>query len=86
MKITISTPVEENFEQVWQGFNRELFLLLSPTFPKVILTRFDGCNKGDEVHLELHFPFFTQEWNSLIIESGMDHRGYYFIDQGIRHV
>jgi len=84
MKIRIETQVQESPETVWAGFNRNLFIALSPGFPKVELSRFDGCLKGDEVHLLLHFPFFPQEWNSLIIESGNDPKGYYFIDQGIK--
>lgn len=76
----MSAPAAE----VWSGFDKKLFEALSPKFPKVRLLRFDGCEKGDEVHLELVFPFFVQNWNSQIIESGKDHRGYYFIDQGIQ--
>jgi len=84
MRLVIETRVDQDPEKVWAGFDRELFLSLSPGFPKIELKRFDGCKKGDEVHLELAFPFFKQEWNSLIIESGLEDQGYYFIDQGIK--
>ncbi len=82
MRITIETKVPLNPDKVWQGFNRELFVQLSPTFPKVNLLRFDGCKVGDEVHLELIFPFFKQSWHSTIIESAKTDSGYYFIDRG----
>lgn len=82
MRIILETPVKEDFNAVWKGFDRELFISLAPGFPKLVLKRFDGCNQGDEVHLELEFPFFKQSWNSLIIESGRNDREYYFIDQG----
>ncbi len=69
-------------QKVWEGFNESLFRKLAPPFPKVELLRFDGCRKGDEVHLVLHFPFLKQTWNALIIENGASENEIYFIDIG----
>ncbi len=84
MKFRIKTLVEQDYEMVWKGFNRDLFEALSPKFPKINLLRFDGCRKEDEVHLELIFPFFKQNWNSKIISSETLPQGYEFVDQGIK--
>ena len=82
MRFTISTNVQKSYKQVFQGFDESLFLALAPPFPKVKLLRFDGCKKGDEVHLELNLIFFKQRWDAEIIESGELENELYFIDKG----
>ena len=84
MKINIQTPVRQNIEQVWSGFNESLFTQLSPPFPPVNLLRFDGSEKGDEVHLELNLLIFKQLWISLITENEKTTEEIYFIDEGIK--
>ncbi len=84
MKIKIKTLVNSPLQTVWQGFDKKLFLKLSPPFPKVELLRFDGCVKGDEVHLKLLMPFFPQYWNAEIIENTETENEIYFIDKGIK--
>jgi ligand-binding SRPBCC domain-containing protein len=83
MKITIETPVTQDYLQVKAGFNETLFTKLSPPFPPVKLLRFDGSSKGDLVTLELNFIFFKQKWTSEITEDQTTDREFYFIDKGI---
>jgi ligand-binding SRPBCC domain-containing protein len=83
MKITIETPVNQDYLQVKEGFNEKLFKKLSPPFPPVKLLRFDGSTKGDLVTLELNFIFFKQKWTSEIMEDQTTDKEFYFIDKGI---
>jgi ligand-binding SRPBCC domain-containing protein len=83
MKITIETPVNQDYLQVKEGFNETLFKKLSPPFPPVKLLRFDGSTKGDLVTLELNFIFFKQKWTSEIMEDQTTDKEFYFIDKGI---
>jgi len=84
LKIRIKTLVNAPLQQVWKGFDRDLFLKLSPPFPKVELLKFDGCLKGDKVHLKLLIPFFPQYWFAEIIENSQTKHEIYFIDKGTR--
>jgi ligand-binding SRPBCC domain-containing protein len=83
MKITIETPVNQDYLQVKEGFNETLFKKLSPPFPPVKLLRFDGSTKGGLVTLELNFIFFKQKWTSEIMEDQTTDKEFYFIDKGI---
>lgn len=80
MNITIETPIQRPAEEVWKGFTEELFLKLSPPFPKLKLNRFDGCQVGDEVHLELDFGVYSSKWVSYIVEQADTAHEIYFID------
>lgn len=82
MRIIITTNVNQNYKTVFQGFTKTLFLALAPPFPKVNLLRFDGCEKGDQVHLEIDMIFFKQRWDADIIESSERKNEHYFIDNG----
>jgi ligand-binding SRPBCC domain-containing protein len=82
MRIKITTLVTQNYRQVADKFDENLFKALSPPFPPVKLLRFDGSRKGDEVHLELNFLLFRQVWKSLITEDGVKEGEVYFIDKG----
>jgi ligand-binding SRPBCC domain-containing protein len=83
MNIRIVTNIGKNKkENVFAGFNRKLFLQLAPPFPKLNLIRFDGCVKGNEVHLETDFILFKQKWISLIVENRTEENEIYFIDEG----
>jgi ligand-binding SRPBCC domain-containing protein len=84
MKLTIATPVNQTALEVWQGFDKDLFLKLSPPFPKVRLLQFDGSLKGDRVGLELNFGIFRQRWISDITENGETDEEIYFIDKGVK--
>lgn len=82
MKIFFETTVEKPFETVRDNFNEELFAYLKPPGVTVDIERFDGCKKGDEVHLLLHTLGKKQKWISLITDSGGDKDSWYFIDEG----
>jgi ligand-binding SRPBCC domain-containing protein len=84
MKISITTQVEQDYKTVLEGFTRDLFLALAPPFPPVNLLRFDGCQKGDIVELELNMIFFKQRWDALIIESGEKENEVFFTDIGTK--
>jgi hypothetical protein len=64
MRIRITTLVTQNYRQVADRFDQNLFKALNPPFPPVKLLRFDGSRKGDEVHLQLNFLLFKQVWKS----------------------
>ncbi|MCC7430040.1 hypothetical protein IT568_04265 [bacterium] len=79
MQIRISTKVNQNYKAVFSKFDRELFLALNPPFVPVKLIRFDGCEKGCEVHLKI---FFIQKWIALIVEKMETEAEIFFIDEG----
>ena len=51
MKILVQTPISRPYDEVFKGFNQKLFEALKPPLLNLKVERFDGCNKGDEVHL-----------------------------------
>lgn len=81
-RIYFKTHVAAPVNKVAAGFNHTLFLRLAPPFPKVDVTRFDGCLKGDEVHLVLNFLLFKQHWHSTIVQHVHKHDHFEFVDQG----
>lgn len=84
MRIICKTQVDQALPQVWAGFDRRLFERLTPAFPPVRIIRFDGCLRGDVVHLQLNFFLFRQDWISLIVDQKTTPDEIYFIDQGSR--
>ena len=84
MHLIISTPVKQSLPVVWSGFDRTLFDKLSPPFPPVHVVRFDGCLKGDVVHLQLDFFLFKQDWISLIVDQQQTEQEIFFVDEGTR--
>jgi ligand-binding SRPBCC domain-containing protein len=82
MNIIISTKVNQSLPKVWEGFNLDLFSKLAPPFPPVVVKQFDGCIKGDKVHLELNFILFKQDWISDIIDQNASDSEIYFVDEG----
>lgn len=83
MKISVLTEVNQDYKSVFMGFTEHLFRKLNPPFPRVKVTRFDGCRTGDEVHIELDFLLFKDHWVSLITEQHQTDDEIYFIDQGL---
>lgn len=78
MKILIKTPIAKDFREVFSHFDRDLFIALKPPVVKLEVTRFDGCKKGDEVHLKIN----GQRWVSHITEYFESDDEIYFIDIG----
>lgn len=79
MHIKIITLVGQDVQTVIKGFNRDLFLALKPPLVPITLVRFDGCNTGDEVHLNLGLG---QKWISVITHSEETGTGMLFVDEG----
>lgn len=84
MQITIPTTVQQPYLKVKEGFNEALFQKLNPPFPKVNLKRFDGCQKGDVVDMELEFIFFQDRWESHITADDTTDAYFFFQDEGRR--
>ena len=84
MKLILRTQVARPVNEVWAGFDRRLFDKLSPPFPPVQVLRFDGCQTGDQVQLELNFLLFKQRWDSLIVDQQTSPDEIYFIDEGTK--
>jgi ligand-binding SRPBCC domain-containing protein len=84
LHLNLKTTVKESHQKVFQLFTRELFIKLSPPFPKVKLLRFDGSEKQDKISVELDFFFFKQTWNGIITEKKTSKGEIYFIDEGIQ--
>jgi ligand-binding SRPBCC domain-containing protein len=82
MRILIKTKLNKNYNEVFEGFNVDLFKALKPPLLGLDVTRFDGCKKGDEVHLRIKFGPISQSWVSHITEHGDDEQEHYFIDEG----
>jgi ligand-binding SRPBCC domain-containing protein len=82
LKIILKTAVEKDFYQVWNSFNRELLLKLSPPFPRVKITSF-GMEVGEKVEIILNIFIYRLFWISLITENEKIENEYYFIDEGI---
>ena len=82
MQLTFNTEVGASLKDVKAGFNRDLFLQLKPFFLQLKLDRFDGCERGHEVHLRTGLPGFLQPWVSRIVEDSFTEKCWYFVDEG----
>ena len=83
MKIFISTEVNNNLNSIVKKFNQDLFQKLSPPLVDLKVIRFDGCKKGDEVHLEMKlFGKIHNQWISKITTDEISENEFYFIDEG----
>lgn len=81
INIVFKCPVKASVEEVKQGFNQDLFENLKPPFLQLDVARFDGCKKGDEVHLKVGLGLKIA-WVSLITDDFQDENQWYFIDEG----
>src|SRR5690606_21287282 len=79
MRIQIKTPIQRNYIDLYNAFDKTLFEYLLPSFPKVKIVRFDGSKKGDIVHMK--FPLDI-EWISLITEDFVSETHAFFVDEG----
>ena len=81
IKITTHIP-DKSPAEVWENFDRELLDKLNPPWVSAKLLRYDGNNPGDEVHLQLNFILFKQNWISIITDNNSSEGHYEFIDKG----
>lgn len=79
MKILIKTPIARDYQSVFKLFDLKLFKALKPPLIKLVVERFDGCKKGDEVHLNVS----GKRWVSHITEYVENEDEIYFIDVGV---
>lgn len=82
MNIVFHTPINLPVESVKKGFTQDLFVHLAPGLIPFKLIRFDGCLKGNEVHIALGPSPFAQKWVSLITFEETNTQGWSFIDEG----
>jgi len=79
MRIKISTQVNQSPKQVLAGFDLDLFNALKPPLMPLKVLRFDGCETGDEVHLDVGFGM---KWFAKIVDHGEEDGSYFFVDEG----
>ncbi|MEJ8804330.1 SRPBCC family protein [Pontibacter sp. H249] len=82
MQLHLKTAVAQDYLQVFNAFNEQLFRELAPPFPKLKLLRFDGSEPGDVVEVELQTGVKSFRWTSLITDRSITSTEAYFIDQG----
>lgn len=83
MKILIKTKIEKNYQVLFSKFNVELFKALKPPLVNLDIERFDGCKKGDEIHLRMDiFGQLNQRWISLITSDFRSDYEINFVDEG----
>ena len=82
MNIYLKTKIDLSFSEVFKAFDQNLFRALKPPLINLEVLRFDGCEKGDEVHLQIKFGPLKQKWVSLITENANEVNESYFIDEG----
>ncbi|HEX8328730.1 MAG TPA: hypothetical protein VF629_14405 [Hymenobacter sp.] len=83
MHLLLRTAVAAAPAQVMAGFTRALFEALAPPFPKLRVLRFDGCQTGDRVEIELNTLVKRLPWTSLITDHGQQPNGtHFFVDEG----
>lgn len=82
MNILIKTRLSKNYKEVSQDFNLKLFEALKPPLINLNVARFDGCKKGDEVHLEIGLGPLKQKWISHITDDFENNNEWTFVDEG----
>ena len=84
MKIVLHAPIKVSVDNVVAGFDKQLFEALKPPLLALNVDRFDGCHKGDEVHLSMGFGPIKQKWISTITHHEYTEQGFIFIDEGTK--
>ncbi|MDO9183889.1 MAG: hypothetical protein Q7U04_15850 [Bacteriovorax sp.] len=83
MKILIKTRIEKNYQLLFSKFNIDLFKALKPPLLRLEILRFDGCKKGDEIHLQIDFfGLAKQKWISHITDGFRNDYEIVFVDEG----
>ena len=82
MKLRLETLVEQSADEVWAGFDEDLFRQLAPPFPKLKVLHFDGSTTGKTVKAEINFFLFKQIWESIIVDHGENEDQIWFVDEG----
>lgn len=82
MKLHFETAISLPFLEIKPKFDRELFAYLKPPAVEVEVERFDGCLKGDEIHLQIKLLGNKQKWVSLITQEETTDEHWLFVDEG----
>jgi len=82
MNLEFRTPIKRPFQDIQARFDSELFLRLSKGLLPFNMERFDGCKKGDEIHIKIGMWPFKFRWVSLISYEETNASGWSFIDEG----
>ncbi|MBB6609631.1 hypothetical protein H7F15_01140 [Pontibacter sp. Tf4] len=82
MQLHLKTNVRQNYRQVFDAFDEQLFRKLAPPYPKLKLIRFDGSEPGNVVEVELQTGIKSYSWTSLITERTITDTEAWFIDEG----
>lgn len=82
MQLHLKTNVKQNYLQVFNSFDEQLFRKLAPPCPKLNLIRFDGSEPGDVVEVELQTGIKSFRWASLITARSITATEAYFVDEG----
>lgn len=80
--IHLETVVKQNFQQVKQKFNKDLFKALKPPLINLKIHRYDGEQVGDQLSLEIAMGPFSQKWEGIITENHSEDFQWYFVDEG----
>lgn len=78
MNFQIKTLIKNSPPEIFKLFTLDLFIALKPPLTSLKVTRFDGCKKGDEVHLIVN----GQKWISHITENIFNEKEMTFYDEG----
>lgn len=81
---SVRTRINAPMQDVWTQFDAALLSKLSPPFPKVRIVRFDGCQTGDLVSLELNLLVAKLIWTSQITDSIQNEDFCAFVDEGVK--
>ena len=81
---SVRTRINAPMQDVWTQFDAALLSKLSPPFPKVRIVRFDGCQTGDLVSLELNLLVAKLIWTSQITDSIQNEAFCAFVDEGVK--
>ena len=82
MKILIKTQIDRDHNFVFSKFDEDLFRFLKPPLLKLEVKRFDGCKKGDEIHLAIGLGPMSMKWVSHITENSESDHENLFVDEG----
>ena len=82
MNLVFETEIERPFLNVKSRFNLDLFLALKPPMINIMVSRFDGCSPGNEIHVDLNTLGKKQKWISVITHEMQDDREWSFVDEG----
>jgi ligand-binding SRPBCC domain-containing protein len=84
LKFSIQTPIKASMTNVWKQFDQNLLEKLSPPFPIVRISTFEGCHTNDRVVLEMDFLLLKTTWSSIITDFQESESENFFIDEGVK--